>query len=65
VGCTCVERGATVTARRRRLQVRAGGGHRDADQLDRFQRQYAVGPRVGGHLHAYLGPDWVSFPELV
>ena len=45
-------------------QVRTGGIHRNADQLDVFARQYAAGPRIVGHLEALIDPERFPFAKL-
>ena len=47
---SCFERGTDVAARAVRIQVRASGVERHADQLDELARQNAGGPWVGRHL---------------
>ena len=58
------ERGADVPASAVRIEVRAGGIERNADQFDELPRQDLVSPRIGRHLQARFGPGRIPFEEL-
>lgn len=63
-GCPGLERCADMPPRTFRIEIRAGGVERYADQFDEFPWQDPVNPRIDCHLHARRSPGRVPFDEL-
>jgi hypothetical protein len=64
-GCARIQRTSDVAARSFFIEIGTRNGHREAYQLDRFEWENSVCPRVCGHLEAGFGPARIPLVKLI